>query len=498
MISISISISILISCLLFFKSSHSFSIHPTKTISRSKFSFHAIHSSKNDQLDFVQVHVEKRFHGILPKQASDAWMTYQWKNGGGLLGVTILNNKKNRKRRILPIWMEETLLTTDGIMEEEKEYDDDDDDNDIHNNDDPEKENQMEMIQYTVTDMGLFVSEIVEGSHMATVRFTTYIDTDTDTDMDLDTDTDTDTDMDVNVDGVNFSTLMTWDVSFQCKNQNRRSLWQSITDYNIQTVANNLESYLAKPYLYKLITHIQYNPYTNSIKQPHSNWIDLWIDFVWKNGGGLPIPSFLLIPLNDNARMYLPIFLIETLLFHDNHTETSTDTNNQHLSSTSMNELYYQVVNPGLFTYQVHTHLGRVRFHKLDHHDNSKKNTNDTPLEQIQMIWEVEIRPLYGLETFVKLFTAAIISTISRNMKHHIEHPNAIVTIANLTNIDTPLDWIQIPLDTWLGGVIYAYMSDKRTLMERWKSMFQPWTWGRYQDEFEMKKVEEWTRDNLN
>mmetsp|Transcript_30661 Transcript_30661/g.40893 ORF Transcript_30661/g.40893 Transcript_30661/m.40893 type:complete len:117 (+) Transcript_30661:352-702(+) len=106
---------------------------------------------------------------MTPLETKDAWMSYQWEQGGGLPGVIVLlsdnddNNsndvemvktqKKNGKRRLLPIWMEEVIV------------DDNDDDNKSN------KQAQEETIRYKVTDMGLFSTELENNSHSALVRY---------------------------------------------------------------------------------------------------------------------------------------------------------------------------------------------------------------------------------------------------------------------------------------------------------------------------------------
>jgi hypothetical protein len=48
-----------------------------------------------------------------------------------------------------------------------------------------------------------------------------------------------------------------------------------------------------------------------------------------------------------------------------------------------------------------------------------------------------------------------------------------------------------IPKDTWLGGVLAAHLTDKRSTVEQTIAMIQPWTWGRSTDE--IGEGEEWT-----
>ena len=99
----------------------------------------------------VEVLVEKTFPGIHPLQAKDAWMSYAWSEGGGLLGVAVLNEKDDEtndvKRRLLPVWMEETIQMSSK-------------DDKVIQTANLEIE---EFIRYTVTHMGLLSSEIEES-----------------------------------------------------------------------------------------------------------------------------------------------------------------------------------------------------------------------------------------------------------------------------------------------------------------------------------------------
>jgi len=63
----------------------------------------------------------------------------------------------------------------------------------------------------------------------------------------------------------------------------------------------------------------------------------------------------------------------------------------------------------------------------------------------IEMIWEVEIRPMSNLESFVQFFTSGIIATLARNFKCHLEEPGAMVSV-------------------------------KRSILEQTISLSQPWT----------------------
>ena len=129
-------------------------------------------------------------------------------------------------------------------------------------------------------------------------------------------------------------------------------------------------------------------------------------------------------------------------------------------------ELRYTVDNPGLFTYQVHSHAGRVKF-----------------LEQangkVEMLWEVDVRPLRGWRGVVLPFTEAIVSTISRNLKAHLAEPCARVGLPGRRDM-APFG--SVPLESWFGGVLAAQRADCRPAWEQAAAFLQPWTWGRSAD----------------
>lgn len=356
----------------------------------------------------VSVHVEESFPGIQPDEAMDAWLSYQWERGGGLFGVVVFQENKET-RRLAPIWMEETLLQND----------DDDDD---------ETNEQACSLRYKVTDMGLLAFDIEESSHSADVHFV--------------------------FDENKLSTTMIWDVSFEAIN--RRSLWQGITEGNIAAASKNLASYLSTPCLYRRSTKLRH-------ATSAADAMDEWVQFVWKEGGGLPLPPA--IQLNEKDRMVVPPFLIERLVSKD----------------TEKNEIRYTVVNPGQFTYQVHTHAERVTF-------------IESQAGEVEMVWEVEIRPWRGYESTMKLLTSVIVSTIARNFKAHIAEPGATIALAPPRGKGEAFG--QVSKNSWLGGVLAAHLADKRSTMEQSIAMFQPWTWGRCTDD--PGEEEEWTTGFLS
>ena len=341
----------------------------------------------------VQVQQSLALTGVTPSQAKEAWLSYQWKKGGGL--PVFVTHSDETTRRLLPINMQEQLL---------------------------QNRKDKNEIRYRVTDMGLLASDLVQDSHLATIQFQTDED-----------------------DTVN----MIWNVQFEAKR--RADFWKTVTEMNVGTAAANLASYLSVPLLYRRTT--KFRPTDNGM-----NLSEEWVNFVWRQGGGLPV--FPPIQLDEMKRIYVPPFLLERI------------------ESVKDDEIEYAVDNPGLFTYQVHTHKGRVRF-----------QTSIPASNEMEMVWEVEVRPLKGFSWLVQLFTSAVISTLARNFKVHVTDPGAMVKVAPPRGKGDAFG--EVPKDTWLGGVLASHLSDKRSTVEQTLAIFQPWTWGRSTDD--EGEGDEWT-----
>jgi len=381
------------------------------------------HSSTNHQQPArIHVRVERIFPQVSPEQAKEAWLDYQWKRGGGLLGILVIPEKEMdyRRRRIFPVGMQEELLPEAA----------DDDTNESTSND-------CCSLRYKVTDLGLFSTELVPDSHEATVTFQVATN--------------------------NASTKMVWEVD--CDAQNRRDLWQAITRFNIEAVSDNLASYLLPPIKYTRTTKLGIN--LDEFIASKEALANEWVDYVWDSGGGLPVPF---LSLDNQRRIYIPPFLVERLI------------------SSADGQIEYTVDNPSLFTYQVHTHRGRVRFEPRERNENSPSSS-----QSFDMIWEVEIRPLNGLGWLVRPFTAAIVSTISRNFKTHLLEPMAKVQLAPPRGKGKAFG--EISKTSWLGGVLAAHLEDRRSPVEQTMAMLQPWTWGRSSATDEAGETEEWTTD---
>lgn len=366
----------------------------------------------------IHVRVERIFPQVSPERGKEAWLEYQWRQGGGLLGTLVIpeeeNNINRRRRRILPVGIEEELA--------------------------PEEESEGISLRYKVTDLGLFSTELVPYSHRASVIFQRAT-------------------------SDNDATKMIWEVD--CEARNRKDFWQAFTQFNIEAVSDNLASYLLPPIKYTRTTKLRINvgEFISS-KEVLSNE---WVDFVWKRGGGLPVPS---LNLDKQRRIVIPPFLVERLI-----------------SSSDDGQIEYTVDNPGLLTYPVHTHQGRVHFEPSDVGNEELSSA----VQPFDMIWEVDIRPMNGLDWLVKPFTAAIISTISRNFKAHLLEPKAKVQLSPPRG-GKGQSFGEVSKNSWLGGVLAAHLEDRRSTMEQTIAMLQPWTWGRSPATDEVGEIEEWTQ----
>jgi hypothetical protein len=283
---------------------------------------------------------------------------------------------------------------------------------------------QKHEIRYKVTDFGLLKSDLVTDSHSSSVNFIPQGD----------------------------GTTMVWQVNFDTRHRQR--FWQAVTQFAISTAADTVVRAVATPRLFTRTLTLT-NTNVNKAK-------DAFVNFVWNQGGGLPIPP--LIRLSDQRRMILPTCLIETM------------------TRVGHDEIEYIVENPGLFTFPVYTYRGRVHFQQL---------TSDT----VKLLWQTEARPFPGCVRIVETFAQAVITTLTRNLAVHLAEPNAVVRVSPPRGKGT--SFASVPKETWLGGVLEAHLRDSRSTWEQTLSMFQPWTWGRARDDPNDHAVTEWSNGYL-
>jgi len=350
---------------------------------------------------------------------------------------------KLQKRQLWPLFIKEELMLP------------------MHDNDESSSSNSFQLLQYQVTDCGLLSKEIVPNSHLGTVSFakqTTAIDPNDNSSR--------------SSSSSSSMITMTWNVTFETKEPSRTFLWQFITEQIISHTCNNFQAVMAIPRVYQRTTLLK----SQDVTMTPQLVMEKWIQFCWKQGAGFPLPIPPVQTEGGNVRWIIPPFLKERLI--------NTKTTTTGAGSNENCELQYRVKNPGLFTYQVHSHRGRVRFL-------SKSQDTNT----IEMNWEIEIRPYHGWSFLVEAFTGAVVSCYARNFKCHInEGPDVMVALKppREGGVGASEKLWQIRKDSWLGGVLDAHLKDSRDTVAQTVALFQPWTWGRTVDYDSVEERESW------
>ena len=384
-----------------------------------------------------------------PQTAAEAWLAYVWEKGGGL-PIMVAHSKKEtfdeiekqrmgtlvKKRIILPAGMEEELSDVEFGKD------------------------QSITIKYAVRSGGLLSSEVIDGSHSGVVRFEaapSIISYDDDGDEEEESN----------------GTIMTWDVEFNTTTSDRQPLWQSVTNQTINDSCKNLCSYLTTPKIYRRVATFPVTQISGTNLTAQEAALR-WIQFCWKDGAGLP---FALPPIEEegNARTIVPPFLKERLVSTEKKTNVYGD---------DVYEILYRVENPGLLTYPVHTHLGRIQFRQPG-------NDEEKPIE---MVWEVQVRPYRMMSKFVQMFTSSIISAYSRAFRRHLQvGENSFVTY-NVPGNDKSVFITKVRSDSWIGGALEARQQENQTSVF---GMLQPWTWGPVVEDAEDDE-ESWTDGYLS
>jgi len=274
-------------------------------------------------------------------------------------------------------------------------------------------------IDYRATDMGLLKGELLKGSHSGSVRFMPQGDS---------------------------GCSMKWEVEVEARH--RASFWEAATRANIDYVSDNIVSYVDIPKLYRRWTRLASENLMGGVTAAEA--ADEWVKFCFYEGGGLPLPSPIRLP-KQGLIVRIPPFLIERLILIDE----------------DRNEIQYEVDNPALWNYQVHTHTGRVRF-------------TDLPDGKVEMLWEVEVRPYNGWESVVQTLTSSVVTTMSRDFKAHLADPGAKVPLKLPRGKGDLI--VEIPKSSWIGGVLDEQQKDHRSSREQLVDLFLPWTWGRTED----------------
>lgn len=384
-----------------------------------------------------RVEVRREYHlPILasPVDARKAWFEFVWENGGGLPLLMILPRSRREatrdletlveRRMLLPLGMEEQLLSQ------------------TRDPDEASKDSTPEstQVQYKVTKSGILASEIVPDSHLGTVTFEAH---------------------------EQGGTRLVWDVSFETKAPNRTFIWQAVTEQTIGDTCRNFQASTDHAISYERVTYLPYADHDKTAEEA----VNDWVTFCWNEGAGFPNP---IPPIRiDNIRWIVPPFLKEKL--SEINLERETD------GTVTSGQIFYNVENPGLFTYQVFSHSGSIMF------------TKNREVDLIKMHWIVEIRPYPGWERFVKAFTGAVISSYARNFKAHVMGEGDRIVELPLPPALEAFNVLRIRQDSWVGGVADAFLNDRRKATARVVDAFRPWTWGRGPDFDEGNEYESWS-----
>ena len=222
---------------------------------------------ENSSGGVVSVNIQRDLPNVTPHEARDAWIEYHWKKGGGL-PIAILSapddkndTKQSTTTTIITTTVEEhslerTILPI--IMKERAEYYVDSKSVDAKSLD----------IQYKVTDAGPFFADLIPGSHVASVNF------------------------EATSNDCSEGCTMTWDVTFSTTRWS--SFYEAVTQFTVGTAATTVQEAVSRPRLFSMTTTIEGS---SSIESEIARRECL--DFVFGEGGGLPLPPP--IPFGDNV-----------------------------------------------------------------------------------------------------------------------------------------------------------------------------------------------------
>ncbi|KAL7508999.1 hypothetical protein ACHAXN_009018 [Cyclotella atomus] len=364
------------------------------------------------QRNVVDVTVKRSFPKVTPCVARNAWLEYHWSQGGGLpiliqSSNTISDDTKMLQRTIYPVLMKETL-TLDTSCDEDASF---------------------TKLDYIVSEPGPFYRDVIDNSHSASVTFAS--------------------------DEKSEGCEMIWNVRFDTTKWTE--FYKAMTLFLVGTSANTIKEVLAAPRVFKMTSNIHCSMDAKSARNE-------WFEFVWMNGGGLPLPpAFPFGKTIEDTTAKQNILRIPPLI-----TETIVDT----FENERMAGFEYTLNSPGWLTFPflMHTHKGVVEFRSNDYNS-------------ISVDWVVEIRPYKIAAPLVEKLVEITVSTLLRNLRVRLTEPGAAVLIkpprGNTDLLMGRTDFGSVPKDSWLGGVLDAHLLDNRPTVEQTFAILQPWTWGR-------------------
>lgn len=352
-------------------------------------------------------------------EARDAWIEHHWEKGGGLPILSLQRDTSTddtRRRVIAPIMMEEAV--------------------DLSNMAAKEISGDSLTLQYRVTKPGpAFGPDLIDGSHLGTVSFVPN--------------------------NASQGYQMIWAVQFNTKRW--VNVYQKVTEFTIGTAARTVAEATSLPRVLTLDATL--TGVDEAIEARRK-----WLEFIWANGGGLPLPSPIMkgqMLKEGGGKAKRELLRIPPLI-----TEKIVSTSES--SDGSSAELKYQLYRPGLttFPFLMHTHHAKVTFAKND-------------ASSVDLHWEVEMRsfPIPIVKPLVEKLTEMTVATLIRNFVVHLAEPGAQVEIrpprGNADLVGGVDSFGSVPKDSWVGGVLSAHLRDNRSTIEQTLALIQPWTWGR-------------------
>lgn len=181
-----------------------------------------------------------------------------------------------------------------------------------------------------------------------------------------------------------------WEVRFSAPPPLER-FWQGVTAALVGTVAANLEEVLRQPEVVVVVEQ--------GLDVAAAEALEAALDFVWRSGGGLPMPRPQVLAEGDVAtgqgftRLLRPPGLVERIC---------------RVSRGIPATIEYSVDNPGLLTlYPVAAHAGTMEFREVG-------------LGRATLVWTVKCLPLPGCAGYVEAFTRLIVGSLAKNLAEHV------------------------------------------------------------------------------
>lgn len=368
--------------------------------------------SEDAQLDLdggqVAVVVKRKFPMASPYEARKAWIEYHWKRGGGLPIFIQSNNTTEEvfERTIYPVLMKETLQLNPC-----------------------DEDASLAELEYVVSETGPFYQDVIDDSHCALVTFSS----------------------------LGTGCEMVWNVTFTTSRWT--GFYKLMTQFLVGTSANTIQEVLSAPRVFEMSTNIE------GCKIDAKCARNECLDFIWMQGGGLPLPPG--IPyggtLQGSSSTRRHLLRIPPLI-----TESIVDT----FDFENVAGFEYCLNSPGWLTFPflMHTHRGILDFVSKD--DGS-----------LSINWKIEIRPYVVAAPLVEKLVEMTVSTLARNLRVRLTEPGSIVIMkpprGNTDLLMGREDFGSVFKDTWLGGVLDAHLTDKRSTTAQTLALLKPWTWGR-------------------